>query len=447
MPLRLDRSDAGFLLAAALTIAAFLFGGSARDDVISLLFLRPLSVLAFVAALLVLPREIWRNNRGAIALAFSLPLLILVQLVPLPPAIWSSLPGRELAWEVGAAAGIEQPWRPISLVPYRTWNSFWALFTPLAAFLLALGLDGRMTRRLVFVFAAAVAVSAAFSVFQVIGAPGNAFYLYSITNEESGVGLFANRNHQAILLVIGYPVLAALASFQKRPAWMSQWLVIGLGILIIPFLLVTGSRAGLALGVVGLGLAWFAYRASQPARRPDERRKIPYALIGGAVGAAAMIFVALASDKIPALERMLARDAGPDLRMQVWGPTLEASWTYFPFGSGFGTFVEVYQVIEPDTYLAPWYWNHAHNDWLELLLSGGAAAAAIVLAALLLFSRRAFALLRLPRGRQETAVVTARLGLAIILVLAMGSVYEYPLRTPSLALLFGVASAWLARRP
>ena len=56
-----------------------------------------------------------------------------LQLVPLPPSVWTSLPG--------AAPGgpftfldRELPWAPISVAPTGTWLSLMSLLPPLAVF-------------------------------------------------------------------------------------------------------------------------------------------------------------------------------------------------------------------------------------------------------------------------------------------------------------------------
>ena len=53
--------------------------------------------------------------RVPLILLGALAALMAIQLIPLPPGIWTALPGRERYLEAAAAIGIPQPWRPISL--------------------------------------------------------------------------------------------------------------------------------------------------------------------------------------------------------------------------------------------------------------------------------------------------------------------------------------------
>ena len=61
----------------------------------------------------------------------------------------------------------------------------------------------------------------------------------------------------------------------------------------------------------------------------------------------------------------------PELRFDTWPQVLAAASDYLPFGSGVGTFQPVYQSVEPLSMLQSAFWNHAHNDYLELWLETG----------------------------------------------------------------------------
>lgn len=106
-----------------------------------------------------------------------------------------------------------------------------------------------------------------------------------------------------------------------------------------------------------------------------------------------------------------------------------------------GSFERVYQVHEPDALLGPNYMNHAHNDWLEILLNGGVAAGLLLIVALVGYSlqfKRAFFV----RAASSPAVHFSRLGLVMLLLTASVSAFDYPLRVPSLAALIAVAVLW-----
>ncbi len=79
--------------------------------------------------------------------------------------------------------------------------------------------------------------------------------------------------------------------------------------------------------------------------------------------------------------------------------------TYFPVGSGLGGFDPLFRMHEPFELLKPTYFNHAHNDWLEIALDAGGAGIALLFGSILwwgMASARAW--------RSADGSVTARLG-------------------------------------
>src|SRR3546814_9667270 len=88
----------GSLLSASTALfflvgAAFLLGGGARSDVTSLLLLRPLAVLVLAIGLLALTPTASRRFRPLWWFGGASAGLVLLHLMPLPPAIWSAFPG------------------------------------------------------------------------------------------------------------------------------------------------------------------------------------------------------------------------------------------------------------------------------------------------------------------------------------------------------------------
>ena len=124
----------------------------------------------------------------------------LVQLIPLPPWLWTALPGRGPSAETFEILGQKTPWMPISVVPHETWLSALSLIPPLAIFLATLLLPYRERRWLSLVFLAVGVVSVFMGMIQVAQGPESPLRFFEITNETEAVGFFANRNHFAALL-------------------------------------------------------------------------------------------------------------------------------------------------------------------------------------------------------------------------------------------------------
>lgn len=442
---RKNLPEAGLL---ALVIAIFALGGSARADIASVAPLRFVGCTALALALATTPRGLWQANRPLLTTAFAWAGLTVLHLVPLPPGLWQALPGRELAVRIDAASGLGNIWRPLSLVPWRTLNALFSLTIPLSVLLLTLRLSPERANRMIYLLIALLFASAVLGLLQVIGGVGNPFYTYRITNLGSAVGLFANRNHNAIFLALGFPLIAAslaLAPVAAESVRLREWAGAGAGILLIPFILTTQSRAGIVVGAVGIALALWTYRSpALAAQRRRPRRQIDPRLAFGALASAGIVGLTMVFTATNAVERLgrLGQEDN-ELRLQIWPPIWQLIGDYMPFGSGIGTFVEIYGTAEPTELLQPSYINHAHNDWLEVLLTGGVPAILVLATAISLAVLRGTRALRSARTHHE--IVLRRLGASICLVLALASLYDYPLRTPALAALFAIGAALLLR--
>jgi O-Antigen ligase len=438
---------APFWVLALFILVTFLTGGGSRSDIQSLVILRPLSALMFGYALWRLKPAYLQNYSFLFVFALLLIVLVILHLVPLPPSLWASLPGRGLIADIDKAAGLGAVWRPLSLAPAQTWNALYSLIAPFAAFLMLIGLtrDQRFDMLPCLLFIGLF--SGGLGLLQAIGPTEGPLYFYNITNGSAAVGLFSNRNHQAIFLACLFPMLAVYASTGARSIEQAQFrkvLAIGGGVLLIPLLLVTGSRAGLIAGVVGLFAALLIYEAQTFAVAPKRKmhRFNPKYIYGG-VGAFGLTAITLLLSRANAVDRLLAGGNKEDLRFAIWGPILEMAGKYFPFGSGIGSFAEVYQIDEGFAFLSPEYLNHAHNDWIEIILTGGAPAAILAIVALIAWGWQVKRLLFQP-GPSRRSIVYGKLGAAIMFIMALGSVSDYPLRVPSITVLFVIAAVWMA---
>lgn len=426
---------------AFLTLTA-LFGGGSRDEIQSLLLLRPLAVIACGAAVLFVSPADLRAVRVPLILLLGFMLLHLIQLAPLPPALWQSLPQRGLVAEIDRAIGLGQIWRPLTLSPAKTLNSLFALFIPLAALLLFAALDPRDRSR-TFVWLAGFALaSAILGILQLLGGAESPFYLYRITNESYPVGLFANRNHQSFVLAGAVFVLFWMASDPARWPLPARAILLLSGILVlfmVALIFVTGSRAGLLLtflsAVAGLALLLRSPLAAReiaigPARRVRARWLVGlFAVVLAGLGVAV---VALSRDV--AFGRLMAEDGVQGMRVSLLPVLGEMVRDFVLVGAGMGSFEFVYKLYEPFDLLGPRYLNEAHNDWAQVVIEGGAPAIALVLSLLVWLAAQTR---RLFQGRVGGRTV-ALPAFWILLLLGIASIFDYPLHVPVLAAVFAL---------
>jgi len=436
------------LVAGGLGLGLVLAGGASRHDEAQQAIVRCAALLAIGASLWPLDFTPLRRRAGVAAALGTAYLLLGLQLVPLPPAVWAVLPGHDVYARIAEASGAGG-WRPLSLSPDLTLNALAALLPATAMALAALYLDFRGRARL----AGAVVVVAVLSGLLGLGQVAvGGLRLYHETSQDSAVGLFANRNHQAALMACALPLTGALAGLALRDG-ADRRLVLAFGPATALFLLIalvaTGSRMGLVLGLVGLAGGAIAYRAAGrrlwPARR-GARLAVGGLLVLASAGLAATIA------RGGAIGRLAPADIAGETRVAMLTPLLATAKAFMPLGAGFGTFDGVYRRFEPDALLSTIYMNQAHNEPLQLAIEGGLPALVLLAVFAIWWTRSAWKAVR-PAGRVERGArrrTMASAAVAITIILMLSSLVDYPLRTPFLGALFALACVELmaaAREP
>jgi O-antigen ligase len=200
---------------------------------------------------------------------------------------------------------------------------------------------------------------------------------------------------------------------------------------------VTQSRTGMALlFVAGLSSLLLAWRHS---RGPSGRRLLHFAIGANLVA----LLLAFQFGFVRFAERFESQGFD-DYRWPVSQVTLRAAIANLPFGSGFGTFTPVYERFAPRTLLGEFIINHAHNDWLELWLTGGVPAILLAVGFLAWLGASIFRLWK--NGETESPVldlVLAQAASVVIVLLLLHSIVDYPLRIAAVSVLFAIACAYL----
>lgn len=414
----------------------------------SLVILRPLSIIVCALACTTLKRAHFGGQAWLFGWAGTIFLLALLHLIPLPPSIWQSLAGRQDLVDIERLAGLSDIWRPLTLAPMNGWHALLSLFTPLAVILLGIQLNRDNLFRLLPLVIALAALSGLLGLLQAIGDPQGSLYFYRITNNGSAVGLFANRNHAATLLACLFPMLAVYAATARGEAdavRMRQLFAASIAIVLVPLILVTGSRSGLISAVIGLTTAALLYRQPTDVRtvrrgKPDRVKVLP--ILGG-IAAISLALLTYFLSRAEAIERLFMEASGEDGRTDFWAVSVDLFWKYFPWGSGSGSFVEAYQVVEPTRLLDATYLNRAHNDWFETAVTFGLPGLVALAVAVTAFGIRTYGLWRRADGSKQS-VAFGRLASVIIVMIAIASASDYPLRTPIMMGLFAIYALWLA---
>ncbi len=221
--------------------------------------------------------------------------------------------------------------------------------------------------------------------------------------------LFANGNHFSSLVYMMIPLLAwRFLAASRQPLVFAL-----LTALVVAFLFAVGSRAGMAISsaLSIFCLIWFM------------ANKLPHSI---KLASVAMITLLV-------LVGFFYFDTGAlleqDLRSVFFSNTWAAAKDHWLTGTGLGSFILVYPMYESPNEIVGVYANHAHNDFLELLLECGFIAVLIFLAYLVQILRNLF---------NSPLAEAATLSIFSVLV---HTTLDYPLRTMAIAIVFATLSA------
>lgn len=416
--MRIPKEKAVAIGLACLLILAPLFRGGSRP--------LPLMVLE-LGAVAVLLLRLWppvvsgETKSPSLLWAALLCLYPLIYLIPLPMEFWADLPGR--APYTQALALVEAPEeRPLAIVPMLA-ESFWlALLPPLAVFLGAVALPIRSLNVLIALVLGMAVAQALLGLMQFGAGSTSLLCLGNPYCGDSATGTYVNRNHLAglleMVLPVGLGLLAATVrrtqkvkhyrrSWRERLLCLSRWRVHiavfygAASIAILLGLIFTRSRSGMMFAMLGLLLAAVAF-----ARRLGGNN------LFGTIGSVTAIGVALAVEigLAPVLQRFTLADPLQDERWTIFSSALQGIGSFFPWGSGVGTFPEVYRLFQP-LELGRFSIDHAHNEYLQWLVEGGLMGAFILLLLLAFYLRQWF------RMRAWTTFRFAQAGAGIGLLL------------------------------
>jgi len=435
-----------FWLAAGMLSLSIVLGGGTHSGFLSDALLQLTSIpvlliaLSRLAAIKRADAKAFRHIRPGLLFAAAIALVPLIQLVPLPPALWTLLPGHAPIAAAYEALQRSPGWLPISVSPDATMLSALALLPPFAVLFCLMLLDYRERRLLSLLFVALGVVSSFLGLLQISQGPASPLRFFAVTNAADAVGFFANKNHFAALLYAALPFAAAFALDSGPAARLGRkrnWVEAGpvlpvtLSLLAIVVLIaaeaMARSRAAMALTMVCLlGICALAL-----AGRRRSLKQTPAGLILIAAGIAMVLVLQFGLYRVM---QTLAADPLQDSRWVFLRNTVAAAKAYMPFGAGMGTFIPVYAMFEKPADLFAQYINHAHNDFAELWLESGVFGIGLLGAFLLWFVVRAAKIWRGLQlgGSGDLDRLLARAATLVIALLLLHSLVDYPLRTAAI---------------
>ena len=434
--------EGGWIAASGVLLALVLGGGGSPAPLAELALQLAIALLALAWWQAPGPSSLVSLPRPVLAIAVLLIALPLMQLIPLPPALWQSLPGRELAQEALALTGSDGQWMPLSLAPDRTLAALLAVLPAVAVLIMTSELGEAGRARILLALIAGLVLTLLLGAAQVSGGPDSLLRLYG-RGGGALEGFQANRNSTADVILIG--MLAAIAAMRAQalaghlPNRPGPVLAMALGVIAVGAIGVamTTSRAGIALllvalaTIVGLLRPWLG----------TASRRLSIALLGLAgTGLAALSTFA----RSEALSRVVDRFAfSAELRPDLWRDSLYAAQHNFPFGVGMGNFVPALVASERLEVLRETMPNRAHNELLELAVEGGVFGLGLAAALIAIVMT---AVIRAWRAATPGSAGTVLFAASALTILALHSLVDYPFRSMALAIVAAACTGMVMPR-
>lgn len=422
-----------FVAAGILLSICFITGGSSQQtgDGVMVAQLLAIPVLLY-ALMLAHMRGCLHQARWAIAAILLIIAVPLLQLLPLPAWLWHLSGSRAALGHDLAAAGVTHLHYRWSLTPATTERDLLLLLPPVALFFAALAI-GRNLRQWLLWWILALIVFSTLLAFVQLGMPQDSIFNPFPQFAPALAGVFANHNHQADALAIGLVLALGMILQARRGNGYAKHgtaqTILGI-VLIVAFALVLpllDSRAGVLVALVAAATLLLMSGSISWQRLGEHRATQAIAvvtilvLLVGTFGAFAWMH----------------NDADiKDLRWVMATTTWHLGFANAPLGSGIGSFVPMFEQATAGDLMHSGYINNAHNDYVQWWFTGGVLGVIALLAALAVLIHRARRLLSMRSDSKTRAIGLA--ALAGILVLALHSTVDYPLRTPALMAVFGV---------
>jgi len=392
---------------------------------------------------------VWGKTMIILLIGFAL--LIILQLVPLPPSVVSVLsPGTSSIYTQFSPPG-DNSWRTLSIYPEASTEELFKLLAYAAVFIVII--NHYRTREQVSSIIRTIVIMgcflAVFAVVQKMTWNGNLFWVYPLREGLNPMGPYINRNHFAGYMEMAIPLALAMVlysatrleipermPFSERINAMagsdpfSAVVFFFLSALVMSGALFMSLSRGGMLGFAA-GLALFALMARS---RRSLRKRTGMLIVAGL---AIFVFVILAGwGRIEDRFAELGEETKTK-RIEIWTDSMGIVRDFPLWGTGLGTFSDTYlryQSTSPQL-----LFDHAHNDYIELLTDTGLVGFTLVMGMIGLFWHSLVKAWKERRSRFVTSMATG--GFAAVAALSVHSITDFNLHIPANALLLTIIAA------
>ena len=414
-------------------------------EVVALLMLLTFLVSRFTAHAL---RPTPRALRLALPLLFFLG-LVLFQMVPLPSSAIKHLsPNTYDLYQqtLGNGPAVPPAPRALSIYAHATKTEFLKFFAYLSVFFLimtTMTTFGQIRRLVLTVIFTGTGV-AFLALCQMLSQSDKIYgFWQSQYKVGSYGGPFVNADHLAgylemvIPLALGFLVSRevpgisrAAKDWKQRVSLLEAWLAKNILLIFIILIMASAlflsvSRGGILSFVFSLGL--FSLLLGMQKSQKGKRKMVLLISV--------LLFIFLlwmgADPIITKLATLASPTAALADRLPVWKDTLHLSRDFPLLGVGLGNFQTIYPKYT--TVASPTFWEHAHNDYVEMLADTGWAGALLFFGGIWFFL---FAIMKKWKERKDPFVTGITLGgLTGAVAILFHCLGEFNLHIPANALL------------
>jgi O-antigen ligase/tetratricopeptide (TPR) repeat protein len=317
---------------------------------------------------------------------------IVMQLVPMPPWMLRIISPSTYVFYLNTVFVAEPAaWGSLSLDAKATVTEFFRFTAYVAFYIVTVQLlsKKRYLKKTVAIVIIFTSFLAFFGILQHLLSNGRIYWIRELTKGGLPFGPYVNRNHFAGLMALIFPLVAGLFIFYKpRVSYVSFrekiseifnlqrtniYILLGFSVVLIgTSIFLTLSRGGivsLCLSMIFFGLLVFGKGASR-------KRGILIVLI--------CVLIVLTVGWFgwnPILERfrevLLIPEDTSYFRPVIWKDSALIIKDFPLTGTGFGSYMNVYPLYR--TFPGGKIVDHAHNDYIEMLVTGGAIAFLLML--------------------------------------------------------------------
>lgn len=405
-----------------------------------------------------------RNRQSAIAMVLLslFLLLILFQMISLPSGILKIISPKTFALRQSlsisnfklSALSFEPSVSsfPLSFFPFLTQIEFfkWLTLIGLFIFLLSwkpLEQSDRAKKQLLIAVMTVGVLESLYGMFEFFSGHRHILHVEAETMVSSVTGTFINRNYLAgyLLMVIpasiGFLFSREVVQDNRYGSWRERLssfdgktLLIGFGVMVMILgLLFTASRMGILSLLLSFSLISFLFRNPEKGKRFSKTAVLIFGL--------ALLWAAwIGLDAV--ISRFFSVSEGFEERWKIWVNTFQIFKDFPIFGSGLGTFIQVFPMYRSFHILG--LVTHSENDFLQLLSEVGILGTGLLAALFFFLLFKAFSGIRV-LSRREPARYIGLGGLVGILALMFHSLVERNIQVPANAFLYTMLWAMVLR--